>query len=109
MSTPTLPQQDLAPPAQRETDTIRGLVTQEVLLDTDAAAALALPPVLLPRHRTYQLSERGVLEMTGVSMIGMLTQLNLHGSALKKIEASGWFNNRDLTTNCVRIGVNAKL
>ncbi|KAL3151478.1 hypothetical protein ABBQ38_012478 [Trebouxia sp. C0009 RCD-2024] len=88
MGTPTLPQQD-SPPAQLETDTMRGLVTQEVLLNADAAAALALPPVLLPRHRTYQLSEKGVLEMTGVSMIGMLTQLNLHGSALKKIEASG--------------------
>lgn len=57
-------------------------------LDAESAAALALPPVLLPRHRTYQLSEKGILEMTGISLLGMLTQLNLHGSALKKIEAS---------------------
>ena len=60
----------------------------ETRLDAESAAALALPPVLLPRHRTYQLSEKGILEMTGVSLMGMLTQLNLHGSALKKIEAS---------------------
>lgn len=77
------PPQDSALPAQCQT-----FISQEVQLDTDSAAALALPPVLLPRHRTYQLSEKGILEMTGVSLIGMLTQLNLHGSALKKLEAS---------------------
>lgn len=65
------------------------LLAQEVQLDDDSTAALALPPVLLPRHRTYQLSEKGILEYTGVSLIGMLTQLNLHGSALKKLEVSG--------------------
>ena len=99
MSTLTLPRQDSPPPTQLEAETTRGLVTQEVLLDADSAAALALPPVLLPRHRTYQLSEKGVLEMTGVSLIGMLTQLNLHGSALKKIEASGG----------VRIGISSRV
>lgn len=98
ISAPPLPHQDAAPPTQRETDTTRGLVTQEVQLDADAAAALALPPVLPPGHRTYQLSEKGILEMTGVSLIGMLTQLNLHGSALKKIEASG----RSTTQNSQR-------
>ena len=87
MSTLTTPRQDSSPPAQH-----RMLVPQEVQLDAETAAALALPPVLLPRHRTYQLSENGILEMTGVSLIGMLTQLNLHGSALKKIEASAWYN-----------------
>lgn len=61
---------------------------QEVQLDAESAAALALPPVLQPRHRMYQLSEKGILEMTGVSLLGMLTQLNLHGSALKRIEVA---------------------
>ena len=75
-----------AQPLQR-TDT-QISVTQEVQLDADSAAALALPPVLMPRHRTYQLTEKGILEMTGVSLLGMLTQLNLHGSALKRIEVN---------------------
>ena len=65
---------------------IQTSVTQDVQLDADSAAALALPPVLMPRHRTYQLTEKGILEMTGVSLLGMLTHLNLHGSALKRIE-----------------------
>ena len=90
MGNPVSPPQDSSLPAQRHT-----LVSQDVQLDADSAAALALPPVLLPRHRTYQLSEKGILEMTGVSLIGMLTQLNLHGSALKKIEASCWCNTAD--------------
>ena len=64
------------------------LPTQQAQLDDESAAALALPPVLMPRHRTYQLTEKGILEMTGVSLVGMLTQLNLHGSALKRIEVS---------------------
>ncbi len=67
---------------------ISTLVAQESQLDAESAAALALPPVLQPRHRMYQLSEKGILEMTGVSLLGMLTQLNLHGSALKRIEVS---------------------
>lgn len=61
---------------------------QEAQLDADSAAALALPPVLMPRHRMYQLTEKGILDVTGVSLVGMLTQLNLHGSALKRIEVS---------------------
>ena len=64
------------------------LGAQDSQLDAESAAALALPPVLQPRHRMYQLSEKGILEMTGVSVLGMLTQLNLHGSALKRIEVS---------------------
>ncbi|DBA66636.1 TPA: Leucine-rich repeat-containing protein 9 [Trebouxia sp. C0005] len=63
------------------------LGAQDSQLDAESAAALALPPVLQPRHRMYQLSEKGILEMTGVSVLGMLTQLNLHGSALKRIES----------------------
>lgn len=84
VSTPGGSQQDASGSAQHtDSDT---LVTQEVQLDADSAAALTLPPILMPRHCTYQLSEKGILEMTGISLLGMLTQLNLHGSALKKIE-----------------------
>ena len=83
MDNSVLPPQDSPLPAQCQT-----LAAQDMQLDADSAAALELPPVLLPRHRTYQLSEKGILEMTGVSLIGMLTKLNLHGSALKKLEVS---------------------
>lgn len=83
MGNSVLPPQDSPSPAQHQT-----YAPQDMQLDADSAAALGLPPVLLPRHRTYQLSEKGILEMTGVSLIGMLTQLNLHGSALKKLEVS---------------------
>lgn len=84
MGSPASPLQSSPVSAQRQ-----ALLTREVQLDGDSAAAVALPPVLLPRHRTYQLSEKGILDYTGVSLIGMLTQLNLHGSALKKLEVSG--------------------
>lgn len=55
-------------------------------LDTDATAAVAMPPQLPARPRLYQLSEKAILSATGISMLGLLTQLNLHGSALKRIE-----------------------
>ncbi len=88
MGTPPPTQQSpRGSPLPRRTDS-NTMLTQEFQLDADSAAALALPPVLLPRHRMYQLSEKGILEMTGVSLLGMLTQLNLHGSALKRIEVS---------------------
>ena len=82
------PHQDLGGSQSPRQPQISTLAAQESQLDADSAAALALPPVLQPRHRMYQLSEKGILEMTGVSLLGMLTQLNLHGSALKRIEVS---------------------
>ena len=88
MGTPRSSQQDPSWSQSPRCTHSSSLVTQDVQLDADSAAALALPPVLLPRHRMYQLSEKGILEMTGVSQPGMLTQLNLHGSALKRIEVS---------------------
>lgn len=51
-----------------------------------ATAAIAMAPHLPARPRLYQLSESALLSATGASMLGMLTQLNLHGSALKRIE-----------------------
>ncbi|DBA94023.1 TPA: Leucine-rich repeat-containing protein 9 [Trebouxia sp. C0004] len=80
------PHQDLGGSPSPQQSHINTLVAQESQLCAESAAALALPPVLQPRHRMYQLSEKGILEMTGVSLLGMLTQLNLHGSALKRIE-----------------------
>jgi hypothetical protein len=82
------PHQDLGGSQSPRQPQISTLGAQESQLDAESAAALALPPVLQPRHRMYQLSEKGILEMTGVSLLGMLTQLNLHGSALKRIEVS---------------------
>ena len=82
------PHQDMGRSQSPRQPHINPLVGQESQLDAESAAALALPPVLQPRHRMYQLSEKGILEMTGVSLLGMLTQLNLHGSALKRIEVS---------------------
>lgn len=55
-------------------------------LDAEVAAAIAMPPQLPVRPRLYQLSEKAILSATGGSMLGLLTQVNLHGSALKKIE-----------------------
>ena len=57
-------------------------------LAAEEAAAVAMLPQLAGRPRLYQLSEKAVLSRTGGSMLGLLTQLNLHGSALKKIEVS---------------------
>lgn len=57
-------------------------------LAAEEAAAVAMLPQLAGRLRLYQLSEKAVLSRTGGSMLGLLTQLNLHGSALKKIEVS---------------------
>ena len=85
---PLSPHQDLGGSQAPRQPQISTLVAQESQLDAESAAALALPPVLQSRHRMYQLSEKGILEMTGVSLLGMLTQLNLHGSALKRIEVS---------------------
>ncbi len=82
------PHQDLGGSQSLRQPHVNTLIAQESQLDAESAAALALPPVLQPRHRMYQLSEKGILEMTGVSLLGMLTQLNLHGSALKRIEVS---------------------
>jgi len=82
------PHQDLGGSQSLRQTQVNTLVAQESQLDAVSAAALALPPVLQPRHRMYQLSEKGILEMTGVSLLLMLTQLNLHGSALKRIEVS---------------------
>ena len=56
-------------------------------LDAEVAAAIAMPPHLPARPRLYQLSDKAILNATGITMLGLLTQLNLHGSALKKIEA----------------------
>lgn len=99
---PTSPPQSSPVSPQRQS-----LLTQEVQVDDDSSAALALPPVLLPRHRTYQLTEKGILEYTGVSLIGMLTQLNLHGSALKKLEVSGCCTSTDVAV-CLFICISAR-
>lgn len=77
-----LPQQQVLDPVRPQ------IVAADPLLEASAAAAIALPPLLPPRPRLYQLSERAVLAATGCSMLALLTHLNLHGSALKKIEAS---------------------
>ena len=55
-------------------------------VDAEVAAAIAMPPQLPARPRLYQLSEKAILSATGASMLGLLTHMNLHGSALKKLE-----------------------